>query len=270
MWRPDISAALLLALLLSGCGAIGGSPGPATNLDKAAVTRVANIIKQSGEYDAAARIQASYAAAHPDDRAAQISSGESALQAGETDKALENFQHAAQLAPDRVDAHYGLARAYLARNQPSEAAAEFQAVLTAEPKHVRALNGMGITLDQLGRGREAQNAYRTALAIAPDDRAIQNNLGLSLLLSGDYDQAVAELSALARQPGATARMRQNLALALGLRGAESDAARIASRDLDPASIADNQRFVAAVRRLATPGAAAMRNSGNAVAPVISN
>ena len=265
-----LSAILLVAGFLAGCAPVGGPEKPAATLDRGAVTRVANVVKQSGEYDAAARIEASYAAAHPNDAAAQVSAGESALQAGETDRAVENFYRAAQLAPGRADAHYGLARAYLARNQPSEAVAEFQAVLTAEPKNVRALNGMGIALDLLDRGREAQSAYRAALAIAPDDRAARNNLGLSLVLSGDYDQAVAQLSTLARQPGATARTRQNLALALGLKGDETDAAQIASGDLDPASIAGNQRFFAAVRRLAIPGTAAIQNNGSAAGAVVPN
>lgn len=268
---PGKSAAiLLLVLFLTGCGAVGGPDKPAVNLDRGAVTRVANVVKQSGEYGAAARIEASYAAKHPNDAAAQVSSGESALQAGEIDRALENFNRAVQVAPGRADAHYGLARAYLARNQPREAVAEFQAVLTAEPKNVRALNGMGIALDLLDRGREAQSAYRAALAIAPEDRADRNNLGLSLLLSGDYSQAVAELSTLARQPGAPARTRQNLALALGMKGDDASAAQIASQDLDPASIADNQRFFAAVRRLAHPGSAAIQNSGNAAGTVVPN
>jgi Flp pilus assembly protein TadD len=161
---------------------------------QSAVGRVASLVKQSGDSGTAARIQASYAAAHPDDPAAQIGSGEAALQAGDVDTALANFKRAAQLAPGHADAHYGLARTYLAKNQPSEAVAEFQSVLTAEPRHVRALNGMGIALDLLGRDRDAQNAYRAGLAAAPDNVAIRNNLGLSLLLSRDYDPAVAELS----------------------------------------------------------------------------
>ena len=112
MRRIETPAAMLsAALLLTGCAAGGNAPKPAANLDKGAVTRVANIVQQSGEYDAAARIQASYAATHPDDRAAQLSSGETALQAGDLDKAVENFQRAAQLAPGQADAHYGLARA---------------------------------------------------------------------------------------------------------------------------------------------------------------
>ena len=264
MRHSDKSAVIsLIALLLTGCGTSGGSPKPAANLDTATVTRVANIVKQSGEYGTAAGIQAAYAAANPTDPAAQVTAGESALQAGQIDKALDNFQRALQIAPNRVDAHYGLARTYLARNQSEEAVAEFQIVVRAEPRHIRALNGMGIALDLLGRGREAQSAYRAVLATAPDDRAARNNLGLSLLLSGDYGGAVAELSTLSRQPDASPRIRQNLALALGLKGDTGGAAQIGSRDLDPASIAENQRFFAAVRRLATPGASALRNSGNA-------
>ena len=73
---------------------------------------------------------------------------------------------------------------------------------------------------------------------------------------------------LARQPDASPRIRQNLALALGMKGDAAGAAQIASRDLDSASIAENQRFFTAVRRLAVPGASALQTSGNAAVTAV--
>jgi Flp pilus assembly protein TadD len=178
---------------------------------------------------------------------------ETALQAGDMDKASEGFRKALELAPDRIDARVGLGRIYLGRHQPNQALVEFQAVIAADPKNVRALNAVGIALDLVGRSREAQQSYRAALALKPDDRAARNNLGLSLALSGAYDQAIAELSKLTLEPGATPRMRQNLALALGLKGDEAGMARVAKADLDDAAIAENQRFFVTMRRLTRPG-----------------
>src|SRR5262249_32250811 len=144
-------------------------------------------------------------------------------------------------------------RTYLAKDKPREALSEFEAVIAVEPKQLRALNGAGIALDLLGRPREAQQAYRAALAVKPDDPASRNHLGLSLALSGNYDEAVAELSQLNAGSGATARIRQNLALALGLKGDTAGMARIARADLDDKAIADNQKFLDTVRRLTGSG-----------------
>ena len=149
----------------------------------------------------------------------------------------------------------GLGRVYLSKHLPKEALAEFQSALAADPQQVRALNGAGIALDLLGRAREAQKSYRAALTIKPDDRAVRSNLGLSLALSGDYDQAIAELSKLTLDPGATSRMRHNLALALGLKGDDAAAAKVEHADLDDKTIAENQRFFAAVRRADVRGSA---------------
>jgi Flp pilus assembly protein TadD len=129
-------------------------------------------------------------------------------------------------------------------------------VLAADPQQVRALNGAGIALDLLGRHQEAQQSYRIALAIKPDDRAVRNNLGLSLALGGNYDGAIADLSQLTLEPGTTARMRENLALALGLKGDDAGAAKIERADLDAQAIAENQRFFTTVRRLTEGGGAA--------------
>ena len=126
---------------------------------------------------------------------------------------------------------------------------------------------MGIALDLLGRGQEAQSAYRAVLAIAPDDRAARNNLGLSLLLSGDYEGAVAECRRLPVSPARTSNTAKSCVSA-GMKGDAGSAAQIGSRDLDPASIAENQRFFTAVRRLAIPGASALQNSGNAAVTAV--
>ena len=50
-------------------------------------------------------------------------------------------------------------------------------------------------------------------------------------------------------------MRQNLALALGLKGQSAEAARVARGDLDEGAVRDNQRFYDLVRSVAKPKAA---------------
>jgi Flp pilus assembly protein TadD len=57
------------------------------------------------------------------------------------------------------------------------------------------------------------------------------------------------LTKLSLEPGSTSRVRQNLALALGLKGDHSGMARVARADLDDTAIAENQKFIDAVRRL---------------------
>ena len=245
----------VLALLLAGCemlDALEGQP-PSVNLDRNAVARVAAAAQDSGEYATAAGVYEKYVAAHPGDAVAQAGFAEAALEAGEMDRASGIFQKTLELAPDRADARMGLGRIYLARHEPNQALAEFQAVIASDPTNLRALNAAGIALDLIGRSREAQQSYRAALALKPDDRAARNNFGLSLALSGAYDQAIAELSKLTLEPGATPRMRQNLALALGLKGDDVAMARVAHADLDDAAVAENQRFFAAMRRLTKPG-----------------
>jgi Flp pilus assembly protein TadD len=61
---------------------------------------------------------------------------------------------------------------------------------------------------------------------------LRNNYGLSLALAGNHDEALELLSAVVDEPGATARNRQNLALAYGLAGNLVAAERISRLDLD--------------------------------------
>lgn len=95
----------------------------------------------------------------------------------------------------------------------------------------RILSVQGAALDQLGRHDEAQRYYGTALSIAPDEPSVLSNLGLSYALSKDLVRAEGVLRRAAGQPRVDARVRQNLALVVGLQGRLSEAERIARSDL---------------------------------------
>src|SRR5262245_55667912 len=80
------------------------------------------------------------------------------------------------------------------------------------------LNVQGAVLDQMGRHAEAQRHYASALKIVPDEPTVLSNLGLSYLLTKDLKNAEITLRRAVAQPNAGPKVRQNLALVVGLRG----------------------------------------------------
>ena len=101
----------------------------------------------------------------------------------------------------------------------------------------------GAILDQQGNPAEARAAYQKALQIAPGEASILNNLALSYLLAGDVANAEKTLRDAAARPGATSRIRQNLALVLGLQGKFKEADAIARQELDPAQAEANVAYL---------------------------
>ncbi|WP_299810238.1 tetratricopeptide repeat protein [uncultured Roseibium sp.] len=87
--------------------------------------------------------------------------------------------------------------------------------------------------DQMGEHSNARNLYKQALKIAPDDPSLLNNLGLSYLLSNELPDAEYTLRRAAALPGADSRVRQNLALVLGVQGKYDEAIQVAQAELDP-------------------------------------
>ncbi len=112
----------------------------------------------------------------------------------------------------------------------------------------RILNAQGTVLDQLNRHAEARRYYSTALKIAPNEPSVLSNLGLSYLLTKDLPKAETALRSAAAQPNAEPKVRQNLALVLGLEGKYAEAEKIAASDLPPdqaeANIAELRSMVA--------------------------
>src|SRR5262249_23977668 len=107
----------------------------------------------------------------------------------------------------------------------------------------RILNVQGAVLDQMGRHNEAQAHYAAALKIIPDEPSVLSNLRLSYLLTKDLAKAEDTLRRAAAQLNAGPKVRQNLALAVALRGRFDEAEKIASADLPEAEAVANVNYL---------------------------
>jgi Flp pilus assembly protein TadD len=107
----------------------------------------------------------------------------------------------------------------------------------------RILSVQGTALDQLGRHDEARRYYASALKIAPDEPSVLSNLGLSYMLSKNLPKAEEALRQAYASGRADARVRQNLALVIGLQGRFAEAEQIVRADLPPDEAAANVAYL---------------------------
>ena len=164
--------------------------------------------------------------------------------------ALRNAKNTAVLAA------YGKALAEVGRF--TEAADVLQNAHTPAQPDWRVLSAQGAVADQMGDNARAQGFYEAALKIQPNDPTILSNLGLSYALSRRLDQAETVLRTAAAQPRADARVRQNLALVLNLKGKYADAEAVTRQDLTPDEAAAN---AASLKAMAPPSNAGKAKSG---------
>jgi Flp pilus assembly protein TadD len=107
----------------------------------------------------------------------------------------------------------------------------------------RILSAQGAVLDQMGRHEEAQRHYSAALKVVPDEPSVLSNLALSYALSKNLPKAEATLRKASERRDAEPRVRQNLALVVGLQGRFAEAETIARGDLSPEEAAANVAYL---------------------------
>lgn len=156
--------------------------------------------------------------------------------AAESAKILE---HAHRINGDNDTVLRNLGRAYVALNEPQKAQSAYLDALAIDPNSARTLNGLGVSYDLSGDYATAQQHYRAGLSLAPNDVDLRNNLAYSLITDKEYAEAINILERLVKHPRATARQRNNLALAYGLSGRDADAKLILAADHAPAQIERN-------------------------------
>nr|WP_234624732.1 tetratricopeptide repeat protein [Agrobacterium vitis] len=159
----------------------------------------ANLLQMGGRAPQALSVMQQVVIANPNDRQVLAAYGKAQAAAGQLEQALTTIGRAQ--TPDRPD--------------------------------WRLYSAQGAVLDQLGRTQEARAAYQQALQIQPNEPSVLSNMGMSYLLGGDLKTAETYLRSASQQPGADSRVRQNLALVVGLQGRFDEADRIARAELSP-------------------------------------
>ena len=109
-----------------------------------------------------------------------------------------------------------------------------------------ALSVKGAILDQMGRNDEARVLYVQALTIAPGEASVEANFGLSFAMTNDLNSAEQHLRRAVTMRGVTSRIRQNLALVLGLQGKFDECKAIYAAELPPDQVEANMAYVRAL------------------------
>jgi len=107
----------------------------------------------------------------------------------------------------------------------------------------RLMSAEGAVLDQLGKSDEARSLYDKALILQPNEASVLSNYGMSYVLTGNLGQAESYMRKAVAANGADSRVRQNLALVLGLEGHFDEAQKIAQQELSPAQAQANMAYL---------------------------
>ncbi|MDX2259744.1 MAG: tetratricopeptide repeat protein [Hyphomicrobiaceae bacterium] len=97
----------------------------------------------------------------------------------------------------------------------------------------RIISARGTVLAKQGKYKEAIPHFERALAFAHDHPSVLNNLALAHAMTGEPQKAEELLRRAAAGGGSTARVRQNLALVLGLQGKYEESTKVAAQDQPP-------------------------------------
>jgi Flp pilus assembly protein TadD len=182
------------------------------------------------------------------DAASLYARAEAAVRKGEYEEGLGFAERAVELSPRDVGYRMILADLYLKNGRFQSAEATFADVQQLDPTNSRASFSIALARIALGRpvGAVAE-LDRLAETASPAD------IGLAYALAGEAGRAIELLEPAARAPGATARVRQNLALSYALVGDWEKARITAAQDLSPADLGSR---LAQWASLAQPGGGA--------------
>lgn len=234
---PRLLATSLIALGAAGCL---GKAGPFASRGGTPNLQLANtedqLRKQSEELGR--RYEA-----NPNDRNAALAYAQALRALRQEAQAVAVLENAAIRAPqdNEVLAAYGKALIDVGRfKQASEVLNRAQ---RPDRPDWRILSAQGSAADQMGDHANAQKFYEAALKIVPDEPTVLSNLGLSYALAKKLPEAEGTLRKAAQNPRADGRVRQNLALVLGLQGKFGEAENLVKQDMPAQDAAASMAYL---------------------------
>lgn len=162
---------------------------------------------------------------------------------GQTAQAVAVLEQATMRNTHNMPLLGAYGRALAAAGQYPQALDALGRAHTPDNPNWRILNAQGAVLDQMGRHVEARRYYATALKIVPDEPSVLSNLGLSYALTKDLKRAETTLRRALAQRNVDPKVRQNLALIVGLQGRFAEADGIAREGLPDDEAAANVNYL---------------------------
>ena len=184
--------------------------------------------------------------ANPENADAALQYGKALRASGQRSQAVAVLEQATLAHPGDKTLIAGYGRALADNGNFQQAFDVLSRAHSPDNPDWRILSAQGAVLDQLGRGEEARQYYSSALKISPEEPSVLSNLGLSYVLSKDLPRAEETLRRAYGHADADPRVRQNLALVVGLRGRMAEAEDILKADRPPEEAAAN---IAHLRRV---------------------
>lgn len=235
-----LTVVLLGALAVSGCtqtsrmhtGSVA-KPVTASSLAALGPDELAKVVRAYG---------ANYER-EPDNKAVGLAYASTLQMTGRNDQSLAVMQQVAISHPEDRDVLSAYGKALAAAGDLEKALETVRRAQTPDHPDWRLLSAEGAILDQLGQNAPARVLYRKALDIQPGEPSILSNLAMSQLLANDLKGAEASLRQAIERPDADSRVRQNLALVVGLQGRFDEAETIAAAELSPEDASANIAYL---------------------------
>lgn len=183
-------------------------------------------------------------AINPMDPVAGVKMAQALRELGQFDRAAETAESVLTVQPQNTAAMMEIGRAHIARGQAFYGIAALERARDASRRDWQPLSLLGVAYQQVRRFEDANTAWHAALALSPEQPEVLTNIAIARMGSGNMAEAETLLRRAAAQPGASLQVRQNLALALGLQGKMQEAETILRRDLPPELVDQNLAWLA--------------------------
>ena len=197
---------------------------------------------------------------NPMDPVAGVKAAQAMRELGRYQEAADMAERVLLVQPGNVEAMLEVGRGHIARGQAFYGVSALERARDANPRDWRAWSLLGTAYEQVRRSQDAQAAWAQALALSPDNPDVLTNMAISAMTRGDTATAEPLLRRAAAQPGASLKVRLNLAMALGLNGKMDEAEQMMRRDLPPDAADRNLAWLRA--RTGTSGVDQARTWGS--------
>lgn len=230
--RHIASAALaaVLALTAAGCSKTTGGSGEDVT---GSIGSAPPAPRSEAEWRRSLDVWGDRYKRNPNDAEAAMNYARALRATDQRAQAVAVLEQASIRNPNNMQLSGAYGRALADAGQYAQALNAFSRAHTPDNPDWRILSAQGAVLDQMGRHDDAQKHYTSALKIMPDEPSILSNLALSYVLMKDLKRAEETLRRAVNQPSAGPKVRQNLALVVGLQGRFGEAEKIAAADLPP-------------------------------------